>query len=249
MNPEMREKSPIRHGAIRTLFVYSGDAPPQALLEALEREAIRTGVISWSSFSNEPSWTHDVLVLWMARELSVADVRTVVEWAKRRAPETPALMGCRSNGDINDSIAAFEAGLDTVVVGRCGGRELACRIRALHRRSALRTGHRPRLRSKLRIDPHNQEAWVGRRSVPLTLTELGVLRTLLQAQGETLTRLELLDRAWHNDKGADIGVRAVDNVILRLRRKLGDSSLIETVRGIGFRLGPGSPTTEPHLSA
>jgi len=59
---------------------------------------------------------------------------------------------------------------------------------------------------------------------------------LVRARGGVLTRTELLDQAWGNDS-LEVGERAVDNVVLRLRKKVGRPELIETVRGIDFRLG------------
>ena len=74
-------------------------------------------------------------------------------------------------------------------------------------------------------------------SVAITLTsiELAVMRELMKARGRPLSRVELLDVAWG---GADLETteRAVDNVILRLRRKLPRPDALETVRGVGFRL-------------
>ena len=71
----------------------------------------------------------------------------------------------------------------------------------------------------------------------LTSIELAVMRELIKARGRPLSRVELLDVAWGD---ADLGTteRAVDNVILRLRRKLPRPDALETVRGVGFRLSP-----------
>jgi len=63
-----------------------------------------------------------------------------------------------------------------------------------------------------------------------------VMRELMKARGRPLSRAELLDAAWGEGE-LDVSERAVDNVILRLRRKLPNPDAIETVRGVGFRLG------------
>ena len=60
------------------------------------------------------------------------------------------------------------------------------------------------------------------------------MRALIAARGRALSRVEILDAAWGDD-GLEIGERAVDNVVMRLRRKLGEKSII-TVRDVGFRL-------------
>jgi DNA-binding response OmpR family regulator len=71
----------------------------------------------------------------------------------------------------------------------------------------------------------------------LTSVELAVLRELMKARGRPLSRAALLDLAWGEGE-LEVSERAVDNVILRLRRKLPRPDLIETVRGVGFRLAP-----------
>ncbi|MBC7976530.1 MAG: winged helix-turn-helix transcriptional regulator [Myxococcales bacterium] len=62
-----------------------------------------------------------------------------------------------------------------------------------------------------------------------------MLRELIKARGKPLSRIELLDRAW-GEEDLEVSERAVDNVILRLRRKLPDPDVLETVRSVGFRL-------------
>ena len=75
--------------------------------------------------------------------------------------------------------------------------------------------------------------WVDGRTISLTSIELAVMRELIKAAGRPLSRAQLLDVAWGD---LEISERAVDNVILRLRRKLPRPELLETVRSIGFRL-------------
>jgi DNA-binding response OmpR family regulator len=58
---------------------------------------------------------------------------------------------------------------------------------------------------------------------------------LIKARGRPLSRAELLDVAWGGGE-LEVSERAVDNVILRLRRKLPRADALETVRGVGFRL-------------
>ena len=73
------------------------------------------------------------------------------------------------------------------------------------------------------------------RPISLTSIELAVLRELMKARGRPRSRTELLDVAWGEGE-LEVSERAVDNVILRLRRKLPRPESIETVRGVGFRL-------------
>ena len=61
------------------------------------------------------------------------------------------------------------------------------------------------------------------------------MTALVEAGGQSRSRADLLERAW-GDEALEVGERAVDNVIMRLRRKLPDPDLVVTVRGVGFRL-------------
>jgi DNA-binding response OmpR family regulator len=121
------------------------------------------------------------------------------------------------------------------MAGRSSPRELAARIRALvRRRSGSPRSERIRF-GRITLDRARHEAIVDGNRTALTPLEVTVLGALIAAGRRTLTRTELLDSVWGPDD-LDIGLRAVDNLILRLRRKLGNPSLILTVRSIGFRL-------------
>jgi two-component system phosphate regulon response regulator PhoB len=140
-------------------------------------------------------------------------------------------------GEKDCAETALAAGFDDAVAGNVSPRELAARIRAVHRRvqwqGSVRHG---RLRfGALVLDVDGHELWLDGRSVALTTTEMQVIRALMRAGGRALTRTDLLDHAW-GSANFDISERAVDNVILRLRRKLPRPELIQTVRGVGFRL-------------
>jgi DNA-binding response OmpR family regulator len=138
---------------------------------------------------------------------------------------------------------ALAAGFDDAVGAPLSARELAARIRAVHRRvywpGRARAG---RLRlGAITLDTDGHELWIDGVSVSLTSTELSVIRTLMRAHGRAMTRGELLDAAW-GAGNFEISERAVDNVILRLRRKLPRPEVIQTVRGVGFRMSGESLT-------
>ena len=87
-------------------------------------------------------------------------------------------------------------------------------------------------------DPSRFEAWVSGRRVFLTHMELALLVCLVRGRGRTLSRDELVTAVWEAD-AAGVGDRALDNLVGKLRRKLGDPDLVLTVRGTGFRLTDG----------
>jgi len=82
---------------------------------------------------------------------------------------------------------------------------------------------------------YGRALWLRGKTISLTSIELAVLRELIKARGRSLSRIELLDQAW-GEADLEVSERAVDNVILRLRRKLPEPDVIETVRSVGFRL-------------
>ncbi|MBV8759528.1 MAG: response regulator transcription factor, partial [Deltaproteobacteria bacterium] len=126
---------------------------------------------------------------------------------------------------------------DDVLAGGVSARELSARIRAVHRRMNW-TGRTGRLRyAGLTVDLDNHMLWADGKTISLTSIELAVMRELIKAAGRPLSRAQLLDAAW-GAADLEVSERAVDNVILRLRRKLPRPEALETVRSIGFRLTP-----------
>jgi len=148
--------------------------------------------------------------------------------------------GCR--GRVLMLTAA--AGLDEVVDGLGRGAddylgkpfdfpELVARINALFRRAqpaippVLRRGD-------LGLDTAQRRAWRGDRTLALSPKEFGVLELLLAAAGRTVSSEELLERVW--DESTDPFTNAVKITVSRLRTKLGEPPVIETVARAGYRI-------------
>ena len=112
--------------------------------------------------------------------------------------------------------------------------ELVARIGALFRRAqpaippVLRRGD-------LVVDTARRNAWRAGRPLDLAPKEFGLLEVLLAAEGRAVSAEELLDRVW--DENADPFTAAVKITVSRLRAKLGDPPLIETVARSGYRIG------------
>ena len=112
--------------------------------------------------------------------------------------------------------------------------ELVARIRALGRRAAAPLpAHLEH--DDLTLDPARRVAVRAGRRLPLTPKELAVLECLLAADGRPVSAEELLERVW--DEAADPFTSTVKTTIGRLRAKLGDPPVIETVRESGYRIG------------
>lgn len=160
----------------------------------------------------------------------------IVAWATA-SELRPGLIGLVEEGRTRECEALLAAGFDDAVGTPVSARELAGRVRAVHRRVHWKGMPNGRVRfGDLTLDLYGRSLWVEGKTIGLTSIELAVLRELMKARGRPLSRGELLDAAWGEGE-LEVSERAVDNVILRLRRKLPRPDLIETVRSVGFRIG------------
>jgi len=134
---------------------------------------------------------------------------------------------------VADRVDGLGLGADDYLPKPFAFAELIARIRALGRRR-----HPPRppvlVHGDLRVDPAQRVATRAGRRLALSPKEFGVLEVLLEADGAVVSAEELLDRAW--DEMADPFTSAVKMTVYRLRAKLGDPPLIETVPQAGYRL-------------
>jgi DNA-binding response OmpR family regulator len=136
-----------------------------------------------------------------------------------------------------DRVALLEMGADDYVVKPFGFRELVARIRAVLRRASLDDEGGPPRRSydgRIRIDHRTRQVMVDHRPVPLTPKEYDLLSFLTEDAGAVRTRDEILRSVW--DENWWGSSKTLDVHVASLRRKLGDADLIETVRGVGYRL-------------
>jgi DNA-binding response OmpR family regulator len=204
-----------------------------ALAADMRRESLQVDVATAAVLHVPPDAT--VYVFRFDAAVGLALAADIVAWATAVQP-SPGLVGVIDGGEPADREELLAAGFDDGVASPTSARELAARVRAVHRRVHGRTGVTPRLRfGVVTIDTVGHAMWVDGQVVPLTAIELAVARALVSAHGRAMTRAELIDAAWGDDE-LDIGERAVDNVVLRLRRKLPRPDVVETVRGVGFRI-------------
>ncbi len=212
--------------------ISHGEQLPKPLIDGLHREIIDARLMSSMRLEHEAEL--DVVLMWLSPKPPARVLKKMSSWAHTRESRV-GLIGCSPNGDTDDTIAGFEAGLDDFVAGRCSVRELASRIHALRQRLVQSPPKPGKTFAGLTLNPSAHEAQRGDRCIHLSPMEVAVLGVLLDANGRTCSRQTILEMAWH-DCNFEVGERAVDSVILRLRRKLGEPDLIETVRGVGFRI-------------
>jgi len=135
---------------------------------------------------------------------------------------------------IRDRVEGLGLGADDYLPKPFDFAELVARVRALARRSAPAVPP-VLLAGDLRLDPARRVAERGGRRLDLSPREFAVLECLLAAGGRAVSAEELLERVW--DEMADPFTTAVKSTIRRLRARLGDPPVVETVREGGYRIG------------
>jgi two-component system catabolic regulation response regulator CreB len=146
-----------------------------------------------------------------------------------------------------DRVAALETGADDYVTKPFSPREIVARVRAVLRRAHPREGNgasshppsgSPRAALPLAVEESTRRAFVLGNEVELTRVEFDLLACLLDAPGRVFTRAQLIDRVWGD--GFAITDRTIDSHVKSLRRKVaeagGHPAMIETVRGVGYRV-------------
>jgi two-component system alkaline phosphatase synthesis response regulator PhoP len=152
--------------------------------------------------------------------------------------DTPVIM-LTARVEHHDRIVGLELGADDYVTKPFHPGELLARIRAVLRRAQRGPAASRVIRAgDLMIDLDAHRVEVRGETVPLTPTEFGLLRALVEHRGQALTRLELIEKGLgYSYEGIE---RTVDSHIRNLRRKLAEAGssedLVETVFGVGYRV-------------
>jgi two-component system OmpR family response regulator len=182
-------------------------------------------------------YEYDAVVLDLM--LPGTDGFAVCDQLRRSGSWQPVLMLTARDG-VEDRIRGLDTGADDYLVKPFAFDELLARLRALIRRGP---SERPATIGvgDLEVDPATHRVTLADEEVALSPREFGVLEFLARRAGEVVSRSELLEHVW--DQHFPGSTNVVDVYVSQLRRKLerpGSRRLIETVRGVGFILGPGS---------
>ena len=165
------------------------------------------------------------------------DGYAVLEYLKGR-PDTrdvPVIM-VTAKEEEDDKVRGLEGGADDFITKPFGMMEFLARIKAVLRRSKKQEQPKEYHCRGLTVEVKSRKVWDEDRSVDLTLKEFELLRYLLENRGTVLSREKILEKIWGYEIYGE--TRTVDVHIRTLRQKLGKSgSLIETVRGVGYRIG------------
>ena len=176
--------------------------------------------------------TFDVIVLdVMLPGMSGYDICRNV---RARDEATPIVFLTAKDGEY-DEADALDIGGDDFISKPFSPIILAARLRALLRRAG--EGPEPSVGvGSLRLEPAKQRAWLGTDELRLTAREMALVRYLVHRADHVVSKTEILDHVW--DQAFEGDANVVEVYIGRLRRKLAPSPdvVIETVRGLGYRL-------------
>jgi DNA-binding response OmpR family regulator len=164
------------------------------------------------------------------------DGLSILRVLRERANCVPVLI-LTARGEISEKVEGLNLGADDYLAKPFSIDELAARVRALIRRNSGETLLRYRV-NDLTLDLATRAVRRGSRRIDLTAREFSVLECLMRTPGRVFTRTQLCQHVWeyHFDPESNL----VDVYIQRLRRKVDDGEpikLIQTVRGVGYRIG------------
>ena len=241
-SPSAEHEKPVivnyRNGAImpnamKVLVVEDNRKLARFLQRALQEEGYIVDLIEDGTEALERSSNieYDLIILdWM---LPGTDGIAVCKSLRDRGSGIPILM-LTARAEVSERILGLDAGADDYLPKPFDLGELLARVRALGRRGAgtdgvVRVG-------PLVLDRLERHATLSGQVVELTPREFALLTYLARESGRVVPRSELLRKVWETTY--DPGSNVVDAHIKKLREKLGDhASLIETVRGVGYRIG------------
>jgi len=151
-----------------------------------------------------------------------------------RTREIPVII-LTAKAEEADQVVGFTLGADDYVTKPFSVKVLIQRIKAVKRRSEGAAEPEDQItHGTVRIDRIRHRAFVDDRELDLTPTEFRLLEIMLKSPGRAFTRQQLMDGSI--GEGAVVLERTIDVHVKTLRRKMGEIELIETVRGVGYRL-------------
>lgn len=215
---------------MRVLIIEDDEAIASALLVGLAREGF-----SPLRAATAADALNALPVDFILLDLGLPD-RDGIELFRSLRNVSPApIIMVTARGEEDDRISGLNLGADDYVVKPFGFRELVARMNAVIRRTSAREPDNPVQRiGPLTIDRRTRTISVNGNEVPCTPKEYAIAEFLARDPGAVITRQELLDAVWGpNWYGS---TKMIDVHVASLRKKLGVANIIETHRGIGFRL-------------
>ncbi|MEU6711646.1 response regulator transcription factor [Nonomuraea sp. NPDC046802] len=217
---------------MRVLVVEDERMLADAIAEWLREETHAVDLAHDGAAALERIAVNDYDVVVLDRDLPRVHGDDVCRELVESRPDARVLM-LTAAAQLDDRVSGLSLGADDYLSKPFAFPELAARVLALGRRS--RPAVPPILRrAGITLDPARREVFRNGRFVPLAKKEFAVLTELMRANGNVVSAEQLLEKAW--DEHADPFTGAVRLTILKLRRKLADPPVVETVPGVGYRI-------------
>ena len=219
---------------MRGLVVEDFEVLARSIGTGLRREGMAVDVVlTGTDALNRLALTrYDVVIL--DRDLPGVHGDDICRQLADRRSESRVLM-LTAAGTIEDRVDGLSLGADDYLPKPFAFAELVARVRTLARRTAPPVP--PTLTyDDITLDPARRVAFRAGQRLDLSPKEFALLECLLASPGLVLPAEELLERVW--DEAADPFTSAVKHTMHRLRAKLGDPPVIETIREGGYRIGP-----------
>lgn len=153
--------------------------------------------------------------------------------AIRERQDIPIIISS-ARSDVTDKVKALELGADDYMPKPYDPRELEARIQSVLRRYAAKTEAKAENKSDFKCDKETMTITYKGRNIDLTNAEFGILAYMIQKHGLVVSREDLIHNV--NAINEDSSNKSIDVMVGRIRSKLGDKSLIESVRGVGYKL-------------
>jgi two-component system response regulator RegX3 len=240
MMVKKQQKKVKQEKSVKVLVVEDDDSFVEALTVGLKNEGFdvtfaRDGSAALDLFDKVDP---DIVLLdLMLPLISGLDVCREI----RTKSNVPIIM-VTAKGEEIDTVVGLEIGADDYVSKPYRLRELVARMRAVLRRQPMdkipdeMTTEVISL-AGVRLEPLTRRAYVGDKEIHLRRKEFELLRLLMDNPGRVMTRQTLIDRVWGEDYVGD--TKTLDVHIMRLRNRIisqdSDTSLITTIRGVGYR--------------
>ena len=153
--------------------------------------------------------------------------------AIRERQDIPIIISS-ARSDVTDKVSALALGADDYLPKPYDPRELEARIHSVLRRYEAKVSQKDDAKSDFKCDTSSMQIYYKSRALDLTNAEYGILSYMVQKQGNVVSREDLIHNV--NAINEDSSNKSIDVMVGRIRNKLGDKSLIESVRGVGYKL-------------
>ena len=153
--------------------------------------------------------------------------------AIRERQDIPIIISS-ARSDVTDKVSALALGADDYLPKPYDPRELEARIHSVLRRYETKVLQKDEMKSDFKCDTSSMQISYKSRALDLTNAEYGILSYMIQKQGNVVSREDLIHNV--NAINEDSSNKSIDVMVGRIRNKLGDKSLIESVRGVGYKL-------------